>query len=235
MSLINQALRKAQNQRSPNQPATAAENANAAAATNRSYNASGTGSKSGLLVGLVAGIALLIGLVAGLLIVLLRSEPAPVVQQATAPVSATVTTPAPSPPATLQPLAPAPETSTAATKQGAPSVLEELRIAREAAEAKAAAEALAATEAEAAALAAKQAAEAAAAAKPSMDIIQWLSDAKISGVRLSGSASKVILNNKAYAVGDTVNLVLDLKVMAIQETRILFVDANGKKYTKQVL
>jgi len=233
MSLINQALRKAQNQRTPNRPATAADHANDAA--NRSYHTSGSGSKSGLLIGLVAGIALLIGLVAGLLIVLLRKEPAPVIQQATNQVTAPA--PAANQPATLQPLAPAPQATppTAPTapvvKQGTPSVLEELRIAREATEAKAAAEAKAAHEAEAAALAAQKAA----AAKPSQDIIQWLSEAKISGVRISGSASKVILNNKAYSVGDTVNLVLDLKVMAIQETRILFVDANGKKYIKQVL
>ena len=230
MSLINQALRKAQNQRTPNRPATAADHANDAA--NRSYHTSGSGSKSGLLIGLVAGIALLIGLVAGLLIVLLRKEPAPVIQQATNQVTAPA--PAANQPATLQPLAPAPQATpptAPAVKQSAPSVLEELRIAREATEAKAAAEAKAAHEAEAAALAAQKAA----AAKPSQDIIQWLSEAKISGVRISGSASKVILNNKAYSVGDTVNLVLDLKVMAIQETRILFVDANGKKYIKQVL
>ncbi|MFQ3224053.1 MAG: hypothetical protein ACI8Z5_000295 [Lentimonas sp.] len=243
MSLINQALRKAQNQRTPNRPATAADHANDA---NQGYKTASTG-KPGLLIGLVAGIALLIGLVAGLTIVVLRKEPAPVAQQATIPAAARTTqvgpvaTAAPSHPA-LQPLAPAPQAPTQAVEQNSPSVLDELRIARQAAEAKAATDAAAAAlatkqavEAEAVALAAKQAAAAKAAAKPSQDIIHWLAQAKISGVRISGSASKVILNNKAYSIGDTVHVALGLKVLIIQEKRILFTDAKGKKYLKQLL
>jgi rRNA maturation endonuclease Nob1 len=232
MSLINQALRKAQHQRTPNRPATAADHANASPSP--SYNTANT-SKPGLLIGLVAGIALLIGLVAGLTIVLLRSEPAPAIQQAASSAIAPVA-PAVSPPA-LQPLSPALQATPPAqlVEQNRPSVLEELRTARQAAEAKAAAEAGAAKQAAAAALAAKQAAEAKAAAKPSQDIIQWLAKSKISGVRLSGSASKVILNNKAYSVGDTVNASLGLKVLIVQEKRILFIDSNGKKYLKQVI
>jgi hypothetical protein len=97
-----------------------------------------------------------------------------------------------------------------------------------------AAEAEAARMAEAQALAAKQAAEARAAAKPSQDIVTWLSHAKVTGVRLSANSSKVILNNKGYIVGETVNFKLGIKVLAIQENRILFVDSNGKKYLKQI-
>lgn len=227
MSLINQALRKAQHQRTPNRPATAADNASAPS-PNYAANSS---SKPGLLIGLVAGIALLIGLVAGLTIVVLRKDPAPTVQQAiSAP--AAVTVPAPKADPTIQPLtaavpAPAP---TQAKEQGNPSVLNELRLAREAAEAKAVADAATAKKAETAALAAQKAAE----AKPSQDIIQWLGKSKISGVRLSASGSKVILNNKAYTVGETVNVGLGLKVLIIQEKRILFIDGNGKKYLKQL-
>jgi hypothetical protein len=231
MSLINQALRKAQHQRTPTRAATAADHASA---PRPNYTTST--SKPGLLIGLVAGIALLIGLVAGLTIVVLRNEPAPATQQATLP----VTPPAPVTPKktepALQPLA-TPATTPAPAlpvEQDNPSVLNELRLAREAAEAKAAADAAAAKKAEAEALAAKKAAEAQAAAKPSQDIIQWLGHAKISGVRLSESGSKVILNNKAYSVGEIVNVGLALKVLIIQEKRILFVDANGKKYLKQL-
>jgi len=219
MSLINQALRKAQQQRTPSRPATAADHASAS-----HPNYTGNFNKSGLLIGLVAGIALLIGLVAGLTIVVLRKDPAPVAQQA-------ATLPAPAKqiaPATpvIQPLA----VPTQPLEQDSPSVLNDLRIARVAAEAKAAADATSAKQVEAA----KQLAATKAAAKPSQDIIQWLGKSKISGVRLSTSGNKVILNNNAYLVGETVNVGLGLKVLIIQEKRILFIDPNGKKYLKQL-
>lgn len=227
MSLINQALRKAQQQRTPSRTATAADHASASPTNYR-----GNSNQSGLLIGLVAGIALLIGLVAGLTIVVLRKDPAPVTQQA-ATLPALVKQIAPATPV-FQPLAPplAPPTPapTQPLEQGSPSVLNDLRLARVAAEAKAAADATSAKQVEAA----KQLAATKAAAKPSQDIIQWLSKSKISGVRLSTSGNKVILNNKAYSVGETVNLGLGLKVLIIQEKRILFIDPNGKKYLKQL-
>ena len=213
MSLINQALRKAQQQRTPSRPATAADHASASPT-----NYCGNSNQSGLLIGLVAGIALLIGLVAGLTIDVLRKDPAPVTQQA-ATLPAPVKQIAPATPAPTQPL-----------EQGSPSVLNDLRLARVAAEAKAAADATSAKQVEAA----KQLAATKAAAKPSQEIIQWLGKSKISGVRLSTSGNKVILNNKAYSVGETVNLGLGLKVLIIQEKRILFIDPNGKKYLKQL-
>lgn len=223
MSLINQALRKAQQQRTPSRPATAADHASASPTNYR-----GNSNQSGLLIGLVAGIALLIGLVAGLTIVVLRKDPAPVTQQA-ATLPALVKQIAPATPV-IQPLAPPTPAPTQPLEQGSPSVLNDLRLARVAAEAKAAADATSAKQVEAA----KQLAATKAAAKPSQDIIQWLGKSKISGVRLSTSGNKVILNNKAYSVGETVNLGLGLKVLIIQEKRILFIDPNGKKYLKQV-
>ena len=223
MSLINQALRKAQQQRTPSRPATAADHASASPTNYR-----GNSNQSGLLIGLVAGIALLIGLVAGLTIVVLRIDPAPVTQQA-ATLPAPVKQIAPATPV-IQPLAPPTPAPTQPLEQGSPSVLNDLRLARVAAEAKAAADATSAKQVEAA----KQLAVTKAAAKPSQDIIQWLGKSKISGVRLSTSGNKVILNNKAYSVGETVNLGLGLKVLIIQEKRILFIDPNGKKYLKQV-
>lgn len=223
MSLINQALRKAQQQRTPSRPATAADHASASPTNYR-----GNSNQSGLLIGLVAGIALLIGLVAGLTIVVLRKDPAPVTQQA-ATLPALVKQIAPATPV-IQPLAPPTPAPTQPLEQGSPSVLNDLRLARVAAQAKAAADATSAKQVEAA----KQLAATKAAAKPSQDIIQWLGKSKISGVRLSTSGNKVILNNKAYSVGETVNLGLGLKVLIIQEKRILFIDPNGKKYLKQL-
>jgi hypothetical protein len=102
-------------------------------------------------------------------------------------------------------------------------VVEELRQAREAVEAKAAAETKAAEEA-----AAK------AAAKPSQDIINWLARAKISGVKISATESRVILNGKSYTAGEYVNFGLGLKLMLIQEKRVLFIDKNEQKYMKRL-
>ena len=214
MSLINQALRKAQQQRTPNRETTPADQTRAPQQNN--YPQRSSTPKPGLLIGLIVGIAVLIGLVAGLTIIVLRNAPAPSAQPATAPVAA----PAISQPA-LQPLTAAqPSTAPIQTSNsGSPSVLDELRQARQAAEAKAAEDTLATKKT---------------AAQPSQDIIKWLSKARVSGVRLSGSGNKVILNNKAYSVGDTVNLALGLKVLIILEKRILFVAPNGKKYMKQI-
>lgn len=214
MSLINQALRKAQQQRTPNRETTPADQTGAPQQNN--YPQRSSTLKPGLLIGLIVGIAVLIGLVAGLTIIVLRNDPAPAAQQATAPVAA----PAFSQPA-LQPLTAAQPSSAPVqtSNSGSPSVLDELRQARQAAEAKAAEDTLATKKT---------------AAQPSQDIIKWLSKARVSGVRLSGSGNKVILNNKAYSVGDTVNLALGLKVLIIQEKRILFVAPNGKKYMKQI-
>ncbi len=220
MSLINQALRKAQHQRTPNRSATAADHASA---PQPNHHQNSSTSKPGLVIGLAAGIALLIGLVAGLTIVVLRKDPAPAVQQATLPV-APINPVTPTATQTQPLITPAPlPAATQSIEQDKPSVLHELRLAREAAEAKVATEAAAAQKAAATAI-----------AKPSQDIIQWLGQAKVSGVRISASGSKVILNNKAYSVGETVNFGLGLKVLIIQEKRLLFIDPNGKKYMKQL-
>ncbi|MDQ8208065.1 hypothetical protein QEH52_11135 [Coraliomargarita sp. SDUM461003] len=238
MSLINQALRKAQRDRTPNRMAQPGEQSAPAYA-----QSAARGMSPALVIGLVIAVAVLIGLVVGLSVVIFRdnSTPArPISNAASAtPASGENPTPAPQPAhspipqASVPALAPttaAPGESTAA----APSVVDELRKAREAAEAKAAAEAQAAAKAAELEAKAAAAAKARAEAKPSQDIITWLGQAKLSGVKISTSESKVILNGKAYAVGEYVNYNLGLKVMVIQQERVLFMDNNGKKYMKRL-
>lgn len=66
-------------------------------------------------------------------------------------------------------------------------------------------------------------------------VIDWLSQARVSGVRLSPEKeNRVLLNNRAYEPGEIVHSGLDIKVLVIQESRILFVDGNGKKYVKRL-
>lgn len=227
MSLINQALRKAQRNRTPNRMAEPGSAESSAGAP-----ASGSGMKPGLVVGLAVAFALLLGLVAGLSVVLLKGNKAALLAQQTppaaeekAPAQEHASTPHSEPAATtsnnLEPIAPpigSSTTSPALEREAIPAVVEELRKAREAAEAKADAKAEAAR----------------AAAEPNPEIIKWLSSAQITGVKLSTTESKVILNGKSYAVGEYVNYNLGLKVTIIQEERILFMDENGKKYMKRL-
>jgi pyruvate/2-oxoglutarate dehydrogenase complex dihydrolipoamide acyltransferase (E2) component len=186
-----------------------------------------------LVIGLVIAVAVLVGLVMGLSVVIFKGDEAPasMAQNQAAPAAniALQTAPEASPQQVDTAAKAAPAASqekvelTQAQETTVPSVVEELRKAREAAEAQAVAEAKAAEEA-----------AARAAAKPSEDIIDWLGKAKISGVKLSDAESKVILNGKPYSVGEFVNFKLGLKVMIIQEKRVLFVDNNGKKYLKRL-
>lgn len=245
MSLINQALRKAQHDRTPNRMPEPGEPSSAAYANNTA-----NGMSPSIVIGLIIAVAVLIGLVVGLSVVIFRdnSTPAqnlavsptqyqPIAQQNTAPAETTnQAIPAPS----IEPAAAA-TAENSANSTPEPNVVQELRKAREDAEAKAA---LAAEQARAAAKAAEEQAQAAAAAaelaaaraaaKPSEDIIAWLGNAKLSGVRISETASKVILNGKAYSPGEYVNFNLGIKVMVIQENRVLFVDNTGKKYMKRL-
>ena len=123
------------------------------------------------------------------------------------------------PPAPLDPITasgteaaqtPTPARSEPELSDAAPALVEELRRAREAAEAKAQAEA------------------------NTPAIVEWLTESRISGVRLSPTNSKVILNGEAYGEGEYVNFQLGLKVIRIEEKRILFADDSGKKYMKRI-
>jgi len=242
MSLINQALRKAQNDRTPRRMS---DPGSAPATSTGSPSLSGA--KPMLFIGLLIAVAVLIGLVGGLSVVLFKGDDSPPVasqtagasQETSAQAGSTASTPEKSAtaPEVINPAVPSTETAPTVSpmeRESSSAVVEELRKAREAAEAKAAAEAEAAlAEAKAAEEAAEEAA-ARAAAEPSQEIIDWLARAQISGVKLSGTNSKVILNGESYAVGEFVNFALGLKVMVIQEKRILFVDENGKKYMKRL-
>lgn len=214
MSLINQALRKAQRDRTPQQRGDPGDPTPAA------YAASNQPSmKLGLVVGLIISVAVLVGLVVGLSIVLFRdASPAPA--EATPQTSAS-TVNQPSTPAKVRT---APDINEfAESSEDSTVTIEALRAAREAAEAKLSAEKEAA----------QKAAEKAA-AKPSQTIIAWIAEAKIAGVKLSNAGNKVLINGRAYRAGEMINYQLGLRVLVIEETRILFIDQNDKKYMKRL-
>jgi len=226
MSLINQALRKAQQDRSPKrmpQPGEAPQQALGPMPS--------TGIKPGMIIGVLIALAILIGTIAGLILVIFQKDSPTAVASTPAPNQPIMTapeTPAPTPAPAPKPVtqtftAPSPTPATPTTAESELSVLEELRLAREAAEAKAAEEAADA----------KRAAEIAA-APPNQAIIDWLSESKVTGVRMSGENSKAVINNKAYEAGELVHYGLGLKLIVIQESRLLFEDANGKRYMKRL-
>lgn len=225
MSLINQALKKAQRDRS------AAPTSNPIPESNSGMQAApraGSGTNKGLALGIIAGFSLLIGVVAGLTVLLLSGDdqqPAPLAE---AQQPAKVEAPAPAP----QPsVAASPAPTSSAPTSSANDTLSELAAAREAAEAEAAKQ----REAMLAAQAAEEEAARKAAATPDPKIIDWLSKVKLAGVRIADNGdSKVLLNNDAYGAGDTVNYSLGVKVLIIQESRVLFVDKNDKKYLKKL-
>ncbi len=229
MSLINQALRKAQRDRTPNRMSQPGEQSPAAYAGSAASGLSPT-----LVIGLVIAVAVLIGLVVGLSVVIFKGDSTPAAPANTQVAAANPAAPTPSPTNTVEPQVKAAPVTAAVEPAPAPSVVNELRKAREAAEAEAAAQAQAAAAKAAAEAKAAEKAAARAAAQPSEDIITWLGSAKLTGVRISETESKVIVNGNAYTVGEYVNFKLGLKVMIIQETRVLFVDNNGKKYMKRL-
>jgi len=227
MSLINQALRKAQQDRTPDkipsdpgQPMTAGGN--------HSHQSPDSWMKPGLTVGLIIMVALLIGIITGLSVVLLKDKGTLV-----------VASPEPEPPVIRDAIRPSLDAQTRSIprspeSESTPDVLAELRIAREAAEAQAAKDAAAALEDNRIATAAAEEAARVLAAKPSQDAINWLSQSKVTGTRISQSGNKVILNGKAFLVGETVHSGLGLKVVKIKEKSIIFTDKTGNNYRKRI-
>lgn len=231
MSLINQALRKAQQQRSGTLPP-----GSDGPAPTMGMPAQEKRVPTGLIIGISAAFALLIGLVLGLSILLLRDKPEQQSQAPTEPVAEqpqTADAPPPSPSvqqtaATPQETLPEQEAETSApaenlrqayasasqtTQESGPSsdVLNELRTAREEIE--------------------EQLKEP---VRSPQSIVEWLTKSRISAVRISPNGNKVIMNGNAYSVGEFANYTLRIKVLLIEKSRVLFEDENGKKYMKKI-
>ena len=145
-------------------------------------------------------IVILIGLIAGLTVVLLSKDNPQTVQK---PASAEPETPVSG--ITAQQSVPEPTTGSAEpkTETPTPEISEQIPVTVE---------------------------KPTEAAEPNQEIIDWLEQSIITGVRITSSTSKVILNNKAFMPRDNVNMNLGLKVLKIEAHRIILVDSNGVKY-----
>lgn len=60
----------------------------------------------------------------------------------------------------------------------------------------------------------------------------FLEESRISGIRMAGNDSRVLLNNRVYSIGSTVSHALGLSIEVIQPNEITFVDAAGNRYRK---
>ncbi len=68
---------------------------------------------------------------------------------------------------------------------------------------------------------------------PSNAIYAFIDQLQVMGVRSSGTDSKVLMNDRVYRVNDFVNRELGLKLTKVNSDSLTFVDANGASYTKQ--
>jgi hypothetical protein len=70
------------------------------------------------------------------------------------------------------------------------------------------------------------------AAKLEPKAITYIENIRVAGIRASGADSKVLMNDRVYRVGDTVEHELGLKLTGITSNSLSFEDERGAKYTR---
>jgi hypothetical protein len=229
MSLINEALKKAQKQRTGESPSLSGlPGVGGEPAARIARRAKPVGFNSLLTrIGIGAGaVALLV--VAGIFLArMLTSPPAAPAKPAVVAAAETVSKPADAAPAKpaepgaanankfLLPVAviptpaPAPVTPAPAAVENKPAVTAAVVTAAPAAPAKPAP-----------------------AAKLEPKAISYIENIRVAGIRASGADSKVLMNDRVYRVGDTVEHELGLKLTGITSNSLSFEDERGAKYTR---
>lgn len=239
MSLINQALKKAQRDRSARAPSKDSYDGNG--------GSFGRGEGPGFLLLAIGGLclAIVVGAAGGLVVYALTQSQEPPPDHAAPPgdtsaakADTNAVEDANTPSSEPQPTAPsaneaqadkdeaaASAPAGASAKTDSEAALAELRKATEAAEAEADDDGEAATTSTADQRDAQSKAE-------QDKIIAWIARAEITGVR-PGDNGKLILNGRILNAGETANYTLGVKIVAIEETRVLFEDESGTRYLKR--
>jgi cytoskeletal protein RodZ len=75
---------------------------------------------------------------------------------------------------------------------------------------------------------------AAVAPKMAAKAVAYIDALRVAGVRASGAESKVLMNDRVYRIGDTVEHVLGLKLAGITVDSLTFEDENGARYTRNL-
>lgn len=68
--------------------------------------------------------------------------------------------------------------------------------------------------------------------RPDERIIAYVDRLRVAGIRSSGADSKVLMNDRVYRVGDLVDRELGLKLVQVAPDMLTFEDAKGLTYTK---
>ncbi len=63
-------------------------------------------------------------------------------------------------------------------------------------------------------------------------IIAFVDAIRVTGIRSSGADSKVLMNDKVFRVNDIVERLLNVRLTAVETDSLTFVDENGVVYTK---
>lgn len=63
-------------------------------------------------------------------------------------------------------------------------------------------------------------------------ILDYIDKLHVLGVRSSGTDSRVLMNDRVYRVNDMVDRSLGLRLVEVQPGRLVFEDARGVRYTK---
>lgn len=70
------------------------------------------------------------------------------------------------------------------------------------------------------------------AAKPDERVHQFVESLKVMGIRSSGADSKVLMNDRVYRVNDIVDRGLGVRLTKVSADSLTFTDANGVTYVK---
>lgn len=62
--------------------------------------------------------------------------------------------------------------------------------------------------------------------------IQYIENLKVAGIRISGNDSKVLMNDRVYRVGNTIEHEMGLKLIGITANSLTFEDEQGGRYTR---
>jgi len=260
MSLINDALKRAARQRQADQagyaPPVPGQTGGGHAVTHR-----GKPLGSQALILIVAGAAALIVVSVVITVYLLRDDPAPrpTPLPPAAPIVATTAQTAPAtdtaPQVVLQipPSGPAPTETVAAEPKPQPTPPTTTPVAQEIVTTPApaagvpvstpaqpaattAAQPLAPTAgpAQPSPAAASTPAPVAPAVTPDQQVLVYLDNLRIMGVRFSGLDSKVLIGDRVYRINDVIERNFGLKLVEVQPDRLYFVDARGVTYAKNL-
>lgn len=208
MSLINEALKKAQRQRSDTPPGMMP--------TTGGFEPRGNQPRrTQSLILLIAGAAVLVVFSVVITVYLVNRTPAPVTA---APVIAAT----PTPPANLDapsPVIVAPLITIPTPTEAAP-VIEPAPVEDAAPEETVAAAPIAIPPITPAAR------------QPELHIQLFVDAIRVMGIRSSGGESKVLMNDRVYRVNDIVDRTLALKLVKVDPEMLTFADPNGMIYTK---